>query len=68
MAYANIKLSTHALNKIKKLTGEKTGQKAIQNVLDFFFRMSNQAKTLDVLKSVEFKNNFNPLKLRKKER
>ena len=68
MTYANIKIPSDEINALKSLTGESTGQKAVQKALAYFLRMAKQRSVLEVLEKISFQKNFNPLALRKNER
>lgn len=68
MSTANIKLTSDRLKELKKLTGERTGQKAVEKALLYFLREAKQRKIINVLEKVSFQNNFNPLRIRKNER
>ncbi|MBI2339861.1 MAG: hypothetical protein HYU99_05800 [Deltaproteobacteria bacterium] len=68
MPTANIKLPSTAVAEVKKFTGEKTGQKAVQKALVYFLRDARQRRITRVLDSVSFKKSFNPLRLRRHER
>jgi len=68
MTYANIKISSDKIKVLKTVTGESTGQKAVQKALAYFLREAKQRNMLQVLDKISFQENFNPLELRKNER
>ena len=68
MSNANIKIASGEIKKLKSLTGEKTGQKAVNKALKFFFRAAKQRKIIKLLQEVEFHKGFNPLRLRRYDR
>lgn len=68
MSLANIKIPSTALKELKKLTGEKTSQKAVDKALSYFLRQARQRDIVKVLKEVSFEKSFNPLDLRLRER
>lgn len=68
MSTANIKISSQTLKQLKEITGEKTGQKAIQKALEFLFNAAKQRNIIELLRRIEFQKGFNPLKLRRRDR
>ena len=68
MGVTNIKIPSQSIKELKKYTGEKTGQKAIQKALVYFIRDVKQRRIADVLREISFKRGFDPLKLRRHER
>lgn len=68
MSLANIKIPSAALKELKKLTGEKTAQKAVSKALNYFLVQARQRNVVKVLKEVSFDKNFDPLALRLRER
>jgi hypothetical protein len=68
MSTANIKIPTDEVKEIKRITGESTGQKAIQKALLYFIKEARQRKITQVLDSIEFAPKYNLLKLRNSER
>jgi len=68
MSKANIKISSSAVLELKKLTGETTGQKAVEKALIYFLSAARQRKIIDVLSKIKFSKNYNPIKLRKHDR
>ncbi|OGQ36623.1 MAG: hypothetical protein A3F16_00870 [Deltaproteobacteria bacterium RIFCSPHIGHO2_12_FULL_43_9] len=68
MGNANIKIATDEIKKLKSLTGEKTGQKAVNKALKFFFRAARQRNAIKLLQEIEFHKGFNPLRLRRHDR
>ncbi|MBL6989887.1 MAG: hypothetical protein ISR65_08915 [Bacteriovoracaceae bacterium] len=68
MSTANIKLSSSLIKELKKLTGEKTGQKAVEKVIHFFQINKKQQDFLKEFENISFQKGFNPLSLRKKDR
>ncbi len=68
MSTANIKIPTDKVKEIKAITGESTGQKAVQKALLYFIKEARQRKITQVLDSIEFEPKYNPLKLRHSER
>jgi hypothetical protein len=68
MSEANIKLSTALIARLKKVTGEKTGQKAVRKAIDYVLAEGRQRRITDILESVNFRDDFDPLKLRANEK
>ncbi len=68
MSLANIKIPSKELRELQKITGEKTGQKAVYKALVYFIREARQRRIPQVLDSILFKKGFDPLKLRNHER
>lgn len=68
MGTANIKISSSEVKLLKRATGEKTGQKAVQKALVYFLRDARQRRITRVLYSISFKKGFDPLTLRENER
>ena len=68
MATANIKIASSEVRTLKKVTGEKTGQKAVEKALVYFLRDARRRRITRVLDSISFKKGFDPLKLRQHER
>lgn len=68
MSVANIKIKTKDVEELKKLTRESTGQKAVQKAIVYFLREVRQRQIVDVLDKISFRQDFNPLKLRRNER
>lgn len=68
MSKANIKLDSALLNKLKKSTGELTGQKAVEVALSEFMKFKSRINLKESLSKIEFTSGFNPLILRKSDR
>jgi len=68
MSVANIKIKSKDLQQLKLLTGQETGQKAVETALRFFVRQARQRKIIETLQDISFRPGFDPLKLRKYER
>lgn len=68
MGLANIKLPTEMLGRLKRYTGEKTGQRAVQKAILYFLKEARQRRIAKVLSSISFQKGFHPLKLRTHER
>lgn len=68
MSVANIKIPSKEVRELQKITGEKTGQKAVQKALVYFIREARQRRIPQILDSISFKKGFDPLKLRSHER
>ncbi|MBI2982369.1 MAG: hypothetical protein HYY44_08825 [Deltaproteobacteria bacterium] len=68
MGQANIKMSSEAVEELKRRTGEKTGQKAIQKAVLYYLREARQRRITKVLQQISFRRGFDPLKLRRHER
>jgi hypothetical protein len=68
MQVANIKIPSKEIRELKKITGEKTGQKAVQKAMVYFMREARQRRIVQVLDFISFKKGFDPLKLRSHER
>ena len=54
MSYANVKISSSQIDELKRLTGEKTGQKAVYLALLYFLRQAKQRQVLKVLENINF--------------
>lgn len=68
MARANIKLTSGLLRRLKRYTGEVTGQKAVQTALLYFLKEARQRRLTKVLQTISFRKGFDPLRLRAHER
>lgn len=68
MGVANIKIPSKMIQALERYTGEKTGQKAVQNALIYFLKEAKQRQITQVLQSISFRKGFDPLKLRSHER
>ena len=68
MSTANIKLSSKTIESLKKITGEATGNKAVQKAIWYFIREAKQRNVLKTLESISFDKNYDPLDLRRNER
>lgn len=68
MSTANIKIDSRTIEALKKVTGEATGNKAVQKALKYFLREAKQRNILKVLDSVSFDKNYDLLELRRNER
>lgn len=68
MGLANVKLDAAEIAELKKYTKEKTGQKAVEKALIYFLRDAKQRNILNVLKDIDIRPNYDPLKLRNYER
>ena len=68
MSVANLKISSKLVKQLKALTGEATGQKAIDTALDTFIQQSKRRNILETLNKISFIPGYDPLALRKNER
>ena len=68
MGMANIKIPSTELDRLRRYTGEKTGQKAVQKALLYFLKEARQRRITQVIRSIGFRKGFDPLKLRHHER
>ena len=68
MSLVNIKLESKKIDKLKSITREKTGQKAVEKAILYLMRDFKQRKIIDVLNEISFDPTYNPLVLRKNER
>lgn len=68
MATANVKIPSATLSRLKRYTGEGTGQKAVQKALLYFLSEARQRRITKVLETISFRRHFNPLALRAHER
>lgn len=68
MGVSNIKISSLAIKKLQQMTGEKTGQKAVNKAIVYFIKEARQRRISKILDSISFQKGFNPLKLRRHER
>ena len=65
MSQANIKIRTQQIQELKKITGENTGQKAVDKALLYYLKDAKQRRIIDVLDQVEFVEGFDPLVIRR---
>lgn len=68
MGYANIKISSDDIEKIKEETQEETGQKAVQKALVYFLNEAKQRRITKLLGQISFRKGFDPLRVRRHER
>lgn len=68
MAVANVKISSEEIENLRQLTGEKTGQKAVQKAILYFMKEARQRRITKTLQNISFRKSFDPLKLRHRER
>ncbi len=68
MSQANIKIRTQQIQELKKITGENTGQKAVEKALLYYLKDAKQRRIIDVLDQVEFVEGFDPLVNRRNEK
>jgi len=68
MSTANIKLDSSKIFELKAVTGEATGQKAIEVAIEEFLKLKRKLNVAENLKKVKFQDKFDPLKLRKSDR
>lgn len=68
MGVANIKLPSEKIEELRRHTGEKTGQKAVQKALIYYIKEARQRRITEVLQQISFRRGFDPLKLRRHER
>ena len=68
MSTANIKIASKTIESLKKLTGEATGNKAVQKAIKYFMREAKQRRILKVLDAISFDEDYDPLELRRNER
>lgn len=68
MGFANIKIPSDEIKRLKKATGEKTGQKAVHKALTFFLREARQRGIVEILQNTAFRVGYDPVKLRQHER
>lgn len=64
MGISNIKLSSDTIRKLQKLTGQKTGQKAVEAAINYFETEARQRRITEVLQQVSFKPKAHPNKAR----
>ena len=67
MGIANIKLPSKQLSDLKRVTGEKTGQKAVQAALEAFLRLSRRRNIIQVIRQTGFRRDYDPLQERRKD-
>lgn len=65
---ANIKLDSESLEELKRVTGEATGQKAVEHAVIYLLREARQRDILNFLKQKRFTDEFDPVSLRTHER
>lgn len=68
MGIANIKIPSEKIGELRRHTGEKTGQKAVQKAIVYYLKEARQRRITQILQKVSFRRGFNPLKLRTHER
>ena len=68
MSVSNLKIPSKLVKQIKALTGETTGQKAVDAALDTFIQQSKRRNILSTLKQISFIPGYDPLAPRKNER
>lgn len=68
MGLANIKISSDKIGDLRRHTGEKTGQKAVQKAIVYFLKEARQRRITEILQRTSFRRGFDPLKLRRHER
>ena len=68
MRLANIKIESDTLKQLKRLTRQKTGQKAVEKALLYFIREARQRDILKFLSTTRFRDDFDPLELRSGDR
>ena len=68
MSTANLKISSREVEELRRITGEKTGQKAVRKALVYFLKEARQRRITKILQTISFKKGFDPLKLRRHER
>ena len=56
------------VEELRRITGEKTGQKAVRKALVYFLKEARQRRITKILQTISFKKGFDPLKLRRHER
>lgn len=67
MSTVNIKLSSGLISELKASTGQGTGQKATEVALNEFLKFKRRLDLVNKLKKINFKEGFDPLKLRKSD-
>lgn len=68
VAQANIKLASRAIEELKRVTGERTSQKAVYMAVLYFLREARQRRIAKTLAGISFRMGYDPLKLRRRER
>ena len=68
MAVANIKLPSEKVDELRRQTGEKTGQKAVQQAVLYYLKEAQQRRITRILQQISFRKGFDPLKSRRHER
>lgn len=68
MGLANIKVASQDINALRRYTGEKTGQKAVQTAILYFIKEARQRRIVQVLQESSFQKGYDPLMLRRRER
>ena len=68
MAVANIKLPSEKVDELRRQTGEKTGQKAVQQAVLYYLKEARQRRITRILQQISFRKGFDPLKSRRHER
>jgi hypothetical protein len=68
MKTANIKLESSKISELKSVTGEATGQKAIEVAIEEFLKNRRKLNLFENIQKVKFKDGFDPLKLRSRDR
>jgi hypothetical protein len=68
MPLVNIKLESNDVKKLKMMTQEKTGRKAVKKAILYLMRDVRQRKILDVLNQISFDSRYDPWSLRKNDR
>lgn len=67
-SHANIKLTSKAVEDLKQVTGEKTGQKAVQRAVIYFLKEARQRRIVKTLGEISFRRGYDPLMMRRRER
>ena len=68
MGFVNFKIPSKEMNVLKKITGEKTGAKAISKIIKSYMKLSNQRNIVKTLQKIEFHKDYDPIRLRKNDR
>ncbi len=68
MAIANVKIPSTTILRLKELTGEQTGQKAVETAIEHYLQSAKRRAIVSVLQNTEFRKGFDPLKLRSRDR
>lgn len=68
MSYANIKVDSKALKELKGVLGYNTGQRAVNAAIVHCLQAAKRKNILKTLQKTEFWPDYDPIKLRRKDR